>query len=185
MFGWSCYDVVISIDDGLEIKKLYDQVAGEVERVKNKLPELRKTLENYGDKKPAAVAADAMDVLATVNDCTRARKCQLVKYNDTKKGAFENLGDKQPACCPGQTGHHLIPDVAATNSSCSNYKEGEAPTVCVEGTTHGHGSHQRIHKALKESLDNALSGSSNTLSLDDYIDAAASSHAKAFPAVVL
>ena len=54
-------------------------------------------------------------------------------------------------CCPGQTGHHVIPDEAAKDA-CSKYSHGGAPTICVEGTTNSNGTHGRIHTDLDDRI---------------------------------
>jgi len=66
---------------------------------------------------------------------------------------FTKLGlGTSGGCCPGQTGHHLIPDSWAKNANCTNYKEGDAPVVCVEGVSQNDGTHQSVHYNLNEDL---------------------------------
>lgn len=68
--------------------------------------------------------------------CLRARRCQLVPKSPQKK-------KKQPGCCPGQTGHHLIEDASIRDVGGYNY--GQAPCVCVSGINNTHGSHGFMH----------------------------------------
>ncbi|MEL6750009.1 MAG: PAAR-like domain-containing protein [Pseudomonadota bacterium] len=91
--------------------------------------------------------------------CLRARKCMLTPYNKTEKKHDEKeeslklrMGNPD-GCCPGQTGHHLIPDSWAKSAKCKDYTHGDAPVVCVEGITQRHGSHGRIHDALNNELN--------------------------------
>lgn len=51
--------------------------------------------------------------------CVQAKRCQLVPYRP-KSG-----------CCPGQTGHHLVPKRAFKGRG--GYKPNKAPCVCAEG----------------------------------------------------
>ncbi len=102
------------------------------------------------------------------NKCLKARKCQLIPYDDAKKtGTSDQLLGNEKGCCPGQTGHHLIPDawivekdeksgsrkrkqkkgLTEKDESCKNYKEGKALVVCVEGANQSHGTHKKVHDA--------------------------------------
>lgn len=86
--------------------------------------------------------------IATKNECLRTRRCMLQPYKPTAK--------QKGGCCPGQTGHHLIEASAFHVSgrgdpgdrplfNCSRYDEGKAPSICVEGTNHGVGTHGLMH----------------------------------------
>lgn len=57
------------------------------------------------------------------NACVKAKRCMLVpkKRQDNKKGG----------CCPGQTGHHIVPEHHFTDFP--GYHGEDAPCVCVEG----------------------------------------------------
>jgi hypothetical protein len=111
-----------------------------------------------GDKKPGTAGeADAYSQEASKNECLRARRCQLQPYSKTEKG--------KGGCCDGQTGHHLVEasafhehgrggmykdtdgrDVKSVPLyNCSRYDAGDAPSICVEGTNHGHGTHGLMH----------------------------------------
>lgn len=87
---------------------------------------------------------------SAANDCLRARRCMLVPYHPT---------GKQKGCCGNkrQTGHHLVeasaffdqgrgdPKKSNALAGCGAYNEGEAPSVCAEGTDHGTGTHGLLH----------------------------------------
>ena len=86
--------------------------------------------------------------------CTRARRCKLVPYNKTD--AAESLGGD--GCCPGQTGHHVLPDEMTKDGNCEGYSKGGAPTVCVEGVNNGNGSHKLIHKNFDKGIQRHVDG---------------------------
>lgn len=118
------------------------------------------------------VMADVQSAYAAANPCLRARKCLLVPYKETDSQADTWAGK---GCCPGQTGHHLLPDAMFRDHEQSKLareawrndptKKGEiprdrlpkekcwdgysvarAPTICMEGTTNTMGSHGLFHK---------------------------------------
>jgi hypothetical protein len=116
------------------------------------------------------VMADVMTGIAYGNDCVRARKCMLVPYSKTSSAREQAKSGE--GCCPGQTGHHVLPDAmfrdptAGTPASgkrgdkktlkCwDNYSEGGAPTICLEGTSYSasNGSHGAAHAMTKEIMD--------------------------------
>lgn len=112
--------------------------------------------------------ANAMDGIAESNPCIKAKKCSLVPYKPTKSA--EDQAKKGDGCCPGQTGHHLMPDTMfrdpkkkkpktkredqPTLDCWGNYTEDGAPTICVEGTTNNsaNGSHGRMHEKTDQAL---------------------------------
>jgi hypothetical protein len=125
-------------------------------------------------------------LLAALNACTRAKKCNLVPYS-TKNAIKGARGAKvEPStnggCCEGQTGHHLIYDSMMTNAHCSGYHEGLAPIVCVEGTSQNMGCHGRVHDAMDDEVSKlAVKGESNgSMSMDQAIDSAVRAHKKHF-----
>jgi hypothetical protein len=65
------------------------------------------------------------------------------------------------------------------DGACPGYNKGDAPTVCVEGRGHDHGSHKRVHRAMNAALRVGATG--GTISMDGAINAAVASHAAAFP----
>jgi len=134
-------------------------------------------------KRDLKIASSGQAMLATLNACTLARKCILVPYANKGKNGAEPSTDK--GCCDGQTGHHLIYDkMVVKKNNCPNYRKGDAPTVCVEGFSQHHGTHGRVHKEMDKAVGRmvknkrATDGNMNT---DCVIDAAADSHAEAFP----
>ncbi len=162
--------------------------------LRNKMTSLQsiaKDFENFGKLSPEEQLKKALE-LATLNNCTRARKCNLVPYKAQGAGNLKGQKGKskvEPAskggCCPGQTGHHLIPKSSIKDSCKGFYDHDTAPTVCVEGTSQNMGSHKRVHQALaaehRELGKDGKVSPDGTMSLDDALDAAADSHAKAFP----
>lgn len=133
---------------------------------------------------------DIQDGLATLNDCTRARKCNLVPHgnksnSDLKRGNQSKHVEPSTkgGCCKGQTGHHLLPDTIIKDANCPGYKYAEAPTVCVEGGL-DNGSHGRAHDKMNDELLARYKHGkiiNDKISLDDALDAATNSHMKAFP----
>lgn len=136
--------------------------------------------------------SDAMAAAADADRCLRARKCYLVPYA-TKTGQGPNsmnqrgtgnaglfdigvmdLSDSR-GCCPGQTGHHLIPK--AMLDDCPAYttsRHRAAPVVCAEGANHSMGSHGRLHGAIEQYLKQNHSNG-QPMTMQDAIDGAAES----------
>lgn len=180
--------------DGLWFKP-FNNVSSKV----NNLEEYKKALQQQGAAKTAAAAAatgdaqkalkaeakeinaaanagkplsntwaNAMDDIAKSNPCIKAKKCSLVPYKPTKSA--EDQAKKGDGCCPGQTGHHLMPDTMfrdpakkkpktkredqPTLDCWGKYTEDGAPTICVEGTTNNsaNGSHGRMHELTDEKI---------------------------------
>ncbi|WP_341646003.1 HNH/endonuclease VII fold toxin-2 domain-containing protein [Thauera sp. SDU_THAU2] len=132
-------------------------------------------------KEPAKAMTNLMTLMAKLDPCIRARKCLLVPYkkttgNPTKAIAQARHGD---GCCPGQTGHHIIPDSAIKDAGCAGYNANDAPVICLEGTKNaeGWGSHGTAHQQLKLGMINyqdmrTLAGlSPNVISYSDMADA--------------
>jgi len=72
--------------------------------------------------------------------CAKARKCMLVPFSAPKE-----THPNAPRCCPGKTGHHLIPvqefcypgkPRGRTRPGNSGYQENMAPCMCLEGEVH-------------------------------------------------
>jgi len=125
-------DILKQITDPDAIRKL----------AKDKVDEYRRN--------PEKALADAMTLKAKFDPCIRMRKCKLVPYNKT--GAKDAAKSGQ-GCCPGQTGHHVIPDSMVKGNPCYKGK-GKAPVICLEGANNSHGSHGQAHAALKTSMSN-------------------------------
>lgn len=99
----------------------------------------------------------------------------LVPYKNTGVSPKAKAQAKHgQGCCPGQTGHHILPD-SMTAGRCPGYDHGEAPVICLEGTTHfpGWGSHGEAHQKLKDKIKDyrkdrsAKKSSPNTISYKD------------------
>ncbi|MEM6405607.1 MAG: HNH/endonuclease VII fold toxin-2 domain-containing protein [Pseudomonadota bacterium] len=160
----------------------------------NKRKKLRKELIN-----------EAMQA-ATRDPCIKARKCMLVPYKgDTYKNEehlqtvkvgkhtlkeipkykgstfMTKIGmATSSGCCPGQTGHHVIPDSWAKKANCPGYSKRQAPVVCVEGVSDKDGTHGKIHKNLNKILRHKKSISSTYKETSEVIEMAAQSHAETF-----
>lgn len=110
-------------------------------------------------ERPDVAMAELMSLQGELDPCLRARKCMLVPYESNAKRPLKpsrnkNYVDDGKGCCPGQTGHHVIPDAAVKNAGCEGYKYKEAPTICLEGQDNTYGSHGRAHKELTKSITN-------------------------------
>jgi hypothetical protein len=82
-----------------------------------------------GEQAGTQAAADA-------NDCTKAMRCFLRPKSPRKD---------QPACCPGQTPHHIPPDAYFTQAK---YQYGQALCVCLEGKSQHFGTHADNHALI-------------------------------------
>lgn len=193
--AWFIYDGVTAIGDVSAIKAAAEEALEQLDVLKSKLTDLQsiaKDVEGFGQLSPEEqlnkaqeIGSTGQDMLASLNSCLRARKCNLVPY-DKDGGPFgARKGNKLESsnaggCCPGQTGHHLIPG-ASIRGACKNYNHGSAPVVCAEGTSWHTGSHARLHKAYAMAIGRKKQDAAGTVSLDDTIDAAVESHMMAFP----
>lgn len=88
--------------------------------------------------------------------CQEARNCMLVPYG----------GSGSPNCCPGKTGHHLLPNSLlqeVRGDSSTNvpglkkvgddaYTMNGGACVCVSGESHSTGDHGVIHAKTKDKL---------------------------------
>lgn len=156
--------------------------------VSEKIAALGQYKEAFAKGEYSKLMADGMELIATLNACTRARRCMLVKYNDTKgkDGILDGKG-----CCPGQSGHHLLPEEmmeGRTPGTCPEYSHGTAPTMCTEGTNNKHGSHGKVHADLRDRINNYKAGAffgagpdRHTIPVDTAIDLGARSAQNTFP----
>jgi hypothetical protein len=172
---------------GLTIATVFNAVdtAISAAQLAKKLGELRKELTGLRDgikelpdklekiikeaaQNPQKAVADTMSIISRLNDCVRARRCQLVPmketYGETQLKAIRDEDDEEniwelsgPAsgkgCCPGQTGHHILPK--AIFKECKAYQDKQhrgAPTICVEGVNNSHASHGQMHSQLDKQL---------------------------------
>jgi hypothetical protein len=123
---------------------------------------------------------DEMEQAVAADPCIQARRCFLVPYKNeerqlpnfetstsgrnssgrSNRGLFDrgpfNLADSR-GCCPGQTGHHVLPDSwlrAPGGGSCTNgYNKDDAPVACLEGTGNREGSHRQAHDSIERLID--------------------------------
>ncbi|QDQ27520.1 DUF4150 domain-containing protein [Chitinimonas arctica] len=193
--GYEVATTVSTMKDELaDLKKTVEQLKKESQNVTKVLDKYKDELKNYGNldkKRQGEVAREVMagvqGAYGAANPCLRARKCSLIPYNKTT--AANNWAGK--GCCPGQTGHHLMPDAmfrngdkAVQNSAFDKwktsykgekpledlkiadmprdkkptakcwdkYKEGPAPTICLEGSDNTSGSHGVMHAATAKAV---------------------------------
>jgi hypothetical protein len=99
------------------------------------------------DGKPNKETVTAYADKTAKDNCIAARRCQLVPYSPTVN---------QAACCPGQTGHHLVEASSFYNkgrgsgdskalSGTEAYDTDKAPCICAEGTNQYQGTHGLMH----------------------------------------
>ncbi len=189
MVAYDAYDLPKTWDqvkNGFpEMEKKIADATSKFDNAKKQVGDMQKALDHYkdpktGEMKKQALVSDMMKGAAKMNDCIRKRKCLLIRFTRTEKHPKNGTG-----CCPGQTGHHVLP--SSMFSGCSNYKEGPAPTICVEGTNNTHGSHGDIHRKLKGILDEMkdkngkLIPQGAPITKAEAIDAGAQSVKDAFP----
>lgn len=141
--GALAVETVFTVAEASEILDIFNKAKSE----------LGGLIDQNSQDSPTQMMSTAMSVLARLNDCTRARRCLLVKFSKT--GTAASMGGE--GCCPGQTGHHVIPDEMAKNG-CTSYSRSTAPTVCVEGTTSGNGTHKKIHDNYEERIKDHRKG---------------------------
>ena len=129
-----------------------------------------------------------MSVLSRVNSCTRARRCILPKYRDTEYR--KSIGGD--GCCPGQTGHHLLPgEMFRDNPNCPRYtdnKHKDAPVICTEGTGNNFevGTHGKMHEAFDKKIEDHKTsgwwgGEKDTISYEKARDMAIATVMSTFP----
>ncbi|SMF47566.1 type VI secretion protein, EvpB/VC_A0108 family [Pseudomonas sp. LAIL14HWK12:I11] len=148
MAAWTLTDV---IDTATEVAEMLGPQGQEILADLMDLDNLQAKIEAKAaayKKEPDKFLAEFMELQARRSPCISARKCMLVPYNNSKKPQV----NKGEGCCPGQTGHHVIPDAAMKGNSCYSGKGG-APTICLEGTTQRHGSHGKAHERLEKILE--------------------------------
>lgn len=166
----------------IDAKAEADRMTKQVQTFKADIEKLKINLAagNFDDS--ARQVAEWMRTAATLDSCTRARKCMLVPMEDTDDQS-DGVGNPK-GCCPGQTGHHLIPGSYIKSKGedplCDKYKYKKAPVVCAEGTGDTHGSHGAGHLAMNRKAKKSTN-SKGMLDYDDAVDAAVKSHLEAFP----
>lgn len=155
---WTAGKVAIdAIGLGKQALEQYKKLAPQLENIQKLIS---------GQMTPATILADMMTVMATANPCIMARRCSLVPYDKTggkkadKNGEDTSSGSEQAktgqGCCPGQTGHHVLPGAMfdTGNNPCGKpYNHEKAPVICLEGANNHVGSHGIAHKGLEKSID--------------------------------
>jgi hypothetical protein len=147
-----------------DMETKFNAVVKTVEDAVEKVAEYKKLLTTGLEDAMASTMAG----IAVANPCIKARKCLLVPYKDAGKTAKGN------GCCPGQTGHHVLPssmfnkyapvtdDKGITTMKADgkrdcwkNYDHDQALTMCLEGTTNRatNGSHGLAHAGTGEILE--------------------------------
>ena len=177
--AWNIYDLSTS---GYQVVTTGYAAYKDIDKLKQILAEytdIGKELERLGSQAkddPQKAVADFMTAAGKLNPCVRARRCSLVPKN--KANSLSGAG-----CCPGQTGHHLIPDAAVKGAGCPGYDYDKAPTVCAEGTGNSHGgSHQKLHDGLERRMNDFKRGSGrDSMPYEKYRDRAVSSFYETFP----
>jgi hypothetical protein len=118
---------------------------------------------------PSKFMADAMTASAATNPCLRARKCMLVPYRETSAARAARNGQ---GCCPGQTGHHVLPGAMFEGNPCYAGKHANAPTICLEGVNNSHGSHGAAHRRLQDLIRDHRRAAGDTMTYAQARDAA-------------
>lgn len=207
--AWGAWDEISSVTDMVEsqLNRLND-IQGHAEEVIGAIgnePELQRLREGMLAEMAQAAASD---------DCIQARRCFLVPHTNKESqvpgynrgttgsnrtggraGLFDSptgagaslnpfsLGDSR-GCCPGQTGHHLIPqswlfDGSVRNGTprCTNYRHGAAPTACVEGYDGRYGTHGDAHRQLNQEIERR-GAEGESMSMNDAINLAVNGYTR-------
>ena len=186
---------ITAVEVGGQIIDLKDEIKG-IKDVLEGMPDKLKQIAKDAKDNPQKAVADSMSLISRLDACMRARRCQLVPYKETHHQDISKDCDGQddqeeteisgPAsgqgCCPGQTGHHILPGSMFKN--CKSYGRSKgcshqnAPTMCVEGVNNAHGSHGQMHTQLGKQMDKYPSG---TISMDDAVKEGVKSVRAVFP----
>jgi NTP pyrophosphatase (non-canonical NTP hydrolase) len=209
IYGWiSIPGDIAEAKEFLKLVDIYEakfkELADKLPQYPKKLKELAEAINSGDTAKASRELADVQADYGLVNKCIRARKCLLVPYSDTKSGCKSPSSakdcskgqpkptreqKKQRGCCKGQTGHHLMPDSYFTKKGkrgvadkgiCKGYSECDAPTVCVEGAGHSHGSHGKLHDATDKAAKKAAKDNP-TFGYKQARDACIDAHKATFP----
>ncbi|NHZ93417.1 hypothetical protein F2P45_31070 [Massilia sp. CCM 8733] len=166
-----------------------DKAKSEISKAREEIIKAKDQIEQYrektgstkGELKTQALVTDIMHEAVKTSPCITARRCGLVPYGETNfPNSANGLG-----CCPGQSGHHILPN--AMFAGCVGYNPDEALTICVEGVTNSHGSHKVVHENLKSILagtqkaDGTPLLAGDPMPLQDAIDAGTESIKQSFP----
>lgn len=89
--------------------------------------------------KAAKVATKQAESDTPEAKCVQKSRCHLRPFEPKKN---------QPACCPGQTPHHIPPKACFKRAGVKKYDEKSALCICLEGTSQHYGSHGKNHAAI-------------------------------------
>lgn len=156
---WTIADIALAINELAshmgDKGKAFLTTLNNIDKADEKITALAQDLKDN----PMKGLTNTMRYAAELNPCIRARKCLLVPYKNTEKNKTDRSKAATQAkhgqgCCPGQTGHHIMPDKMFDGVDCPGYNYDNAPTMCLEGTNNsaGWGSHGDAHANLKESM---------------------------------
>jgi hypothetical protein len=144
----------------MDVYDLAKKAKEQYDKLKPQLETIQKLLAKKKEFTPSSILADMMTSMATANPCIMARRCSLVPFEKTEGSGGLTSGKEQATsgqgCCPGQTGHHVMPGAMfeAGNNPCGKpYKHEKAPVICLEGANNHVGSHGLAHTGLQESID--------------------------------
>jgi hypothetical protein len=194
--------VITTVSSAVEMIDTAINLYEDASSVKDAMERAQKVKDALGDEEKLKELKDEMldEMQEEVeNDkCLQARKCMLVPYKkpyqeDVRPGEQASggnlatqlgLGDSR-GCCPGQTGHHLVPGSWVKNK-CSPYNHDAAPVTCMEGTGHSDGSHGEMHTGMNKAYDEALSAKAaedadGKVNINEAIDMATQSHQEVYP----
>jgi len=168
MAAWTVTDFISTAQELAEklgpLGKEYLDDIMDIDKLKQKA---QQKLAEYAEN-PQKAWADMMTAKAKIDPCLKARKCMLVPFNKTGAKQAAKSGE---GCCPGQTGHHVIPGAVFDGNSCYSSKDHRnAPTICVEGANNSHGSHGAAHKKLDEKIEAYKRKHGNTIPYDKQRD---------------
>ena len=172
MGAWTVSDILGTAAELAELAGPKGKAAYEAMMNLNDISEKgAKILADYKDN-PHKAHADAMTLMARIDPCTRARKCMLPPYKNTDGSPSKAMAQARHGngCCPGQTGHHILPDSMVKDAGCPGYDQKEAPVICLEGRNNcaEHGSHGGAHGALKGTMsDYKKDANSDTISYEE------------------
>lgn len=180
MAAWTVSDVISTAKDIAE--KLGPDAMEHLDdlmNIQNIQDMAQQKLDEYAED-PMSAMADAQSLAAQANPCVRARRCQLVPYNKTGSRTAARTGE---GCCPGQTGHHLIPGEVTKGQGCypgTNISDSKgyrnAPTICLEGVNNSHGTHGVAHTEMYDSVEDfRVENNTDTISYDEIRDKAINS----------
>jgi hypothetical protein len=168
MAAWTVTDFISTAQELAEklgpLGKEYLDDIMDIDKLKQKA---QQKLAEYAEN-PQKAWADMMTAKAKIDSCLKARKCMLVPFNKTGAKQAAKSGE---GCCPGQTGHHVIPGAVFDGNSCYSSKDHRnAPTICVEGTNNSQGSHGTAHRELDSRIKRYKEKFGNKISYEDQRD---------------